>query len=229
MDSPTKFDHVPHGYPKLAALITKNEEFAVFRKFRWLNTRDLLHLQAELSALEVKLKEVDMRLKNENCTNTLRSYPEFVEDDEQRALGDQIRVTLKEYSELFYAFHRHCSREPTADMITDEALTKYKSVLNLESPHGRHLEGLKHWIQRTEPITDASMGYLSRDEPDAEPTVPGRNLRGDSVDLVTLNHEADSWLGTFLRHSSLKLFFMVRKAAAPCYESHRRQFSLPRV
>jgi len=170
-------------------------------------------LQAELSALEVKLKEVDMGLKNENCTNTLRSYPAFVEDDEQRVLVDQIRVTLKEYSELFYAF-QNFYHELEADMITDEALIQYKSVLNFESPHGRHLKGLKQWIQRTEPITDASMGYLSRDEPDAEPTVPGRNLRDDPADLVTLNHEADSWLGTFLRHSSLKLFFMVRKATA---------------
>jgi len=34
MDNLTKFDRVPHGYPKLAALITKNEEFAVFREFR---------------------------------------------------------------------------------------------------------------------------------------------------------------------------------------------------
>ena len=131
MDNLTKFDRVPHGYPKLAALITKNEEFAIFKEFRWLNTQYLLYPQAELSALEFKLKEVDMRLKNENYTNTLRSYPEFVEDDEQRALVDQIRVTLKKYSEFFYTF-QHCYNELEADMITAYCCTlKLPSTISM--------------------------------------------------------------------------------------------------
>lgn len=99
MSNLTNFDRVPCGYPKLGALVTKDKEYAVFRKFRWLNTRILLYLQSELTTLELRLKEVGLELENAGQQNTLSSYPEFVEDDQRRLLIEKIQSVLERYSE----------------------------------------------------------------------------------------------------------------------------------
>ena len=49
----------PHGYPRLAAFMNSNNNFTMFRRFGTLHIRNLLHLQAELSVLEQKLKDLD--------------------------------------------------------------------------------------------------------------------------------------------------------------------------
>ncbi len=46
------------GYPKLAVFQTSFPETAIFRKFGALNLQNLLYLQAQLSRLEVELREI---------------------------------------------------------------------------------------------------------------------------------------------------------------------------
>lgn len=45
------------GYQKLAELMTKHSEVATFKRFDFLNTLDILYLQAELVHLEEKLRD----------------------------------------------------------------------------------------------------------------------------------------------------------------------------
>jgi hypothetical protein len=49
----------PEGYPQLAAFLNSDDSFAVFRKFGRTNARILLHLQAEIQALEKELDDLD--------------------------------------------------------------------------------------------------------------------------------------------------------------------------
>ena len=90
----TEIKDVLPGYPSVAALVSKSYDFAIFRKFRYLNARNLLYLQAELIDLENELQTLDQSLR----VDQLNSWKPFFEDQEARALALRIRKTLEEYS-----------------------------------------------------------------------------------------------------------------------------------
>jgi hypothetical protein len=90
--------NIPHGYPTVAALVSKDNDFAIFRKFRYLNARNLLHLQAELIHLENELEIVDRGLDTEENAEILKSWESYANNDDRQDLMLRIRKTLKEYS-----------------------------------------------------------------------------------------------------------------------------------
>lgn len=51
----------PRGYPMLARFTASAPEFYIFREFRYLQSRVLLHLQDEIRALETQLWRMDER------------------------------------------------------------------------------------------------------------------------------------------------------------------------
>jgi hypothetical protein len=98
----TEIKDVPSGYPTVAALISKDNDFAIFRKFRYLNARNLLYLQAELIDLENELETVDRSLEIKNETEELKSWKNFAKDEVRRDLALRIRKTLDEYSKKMW-------------------------------------------------------------------------------------------------------------------------------
>jgi hypothetical protein len=68
------------------------------RRFRYLNTRNLLHLQAELISLETKLQETDSSLAANARTDILGSWEAFSQDEGRRKLAQTIRERLHDYS-----------------------------------------------------------------------------------------------------------------------------------
>jgi len=61
----------PEGYPQLAAFLYSDDNFAIFRKFGQLNCRVLLHLQAEITALQEELADLD---RSDACEGSTTSY-----------------------------------------------------------------------------------------------------------------------------------------------------------
>ena len=49
---------MPNGYLKLSVFQSKFPEVAIFRRFAALNAQNILYMQAELSHLELELKEI---------------------------------------------------------------------------------------------------------------------------------------------------------------------------
>lgn len=94
----TRFRDLTPGYPQLAALLSKENGFAVFRKFSTLNVRSLLYLQAELTDLEQQLASIDNDLLKAGEEQTLKSWQRFSSDQSRADLIRQIRETLQEYS-----------------------------------------------------------------------------------------------------------------------------------
>jgi hypothetical protein len=48
------------GYSRLAALIGKRHDLAIFRRFAVLNAKNLLYLQGELILLEAELRQIEL-------------------------------------------------------------------------------------------------------------------------------------------------------------------------
>jgi predicted kinase len=49
----------PEGYPQLASFLNSSDNFAILRRFGRTNCRVLLHVQAEIQALEKELDDLD--------------------------------------------------------------------------------------------------------------------------------------------------------------------------
>lgn len=89
-----KFSDIPRGYPQLAALAGRDKTFAVFRKFRTLNVRNLLYIQSELVELESQLRDADARLD----PHALRAWTRPAANNEMKVLMRKIRHRLNLYS-----------------------------------------------------------------------------------------------------------------------------------
>jgi len=109
----TEIKNVPPGYPSVAALAGKDNDFAIFRKFRYLNARNLLYLQAELVDLENELETIDRSLQVKNEIDELKCWKTFATDEDRWNLILRIRKTLDDYSKEMCAqgnFYRHSPR-----------------------------------------------------------------------------------------------------------------------
>lgn len=91
----------PMGWPRLAAFQNQSDSCVVYRRFSLLFCRVLLHLQAEITALEKRLHQLDI----EDEANNDRQYRlRSIDDDEkwdpaQRNILKQIREKLSIYGE----------------------------------------------------------------------------------------------------------------------------------
>lgn len=97
-----------NGYHKLAHLMTLAPEAALFRRFGFLNTMNLLRLQAELHDMEEKLVDVwkedydsgdPIRMAYAGDFRIMRDYVEDGDTTQYDLLND-IGAKLKEYSKL---------------------------------------------------------------------------------------------------------------------------------
>ncbi|MCJ1382471.1 hypothetical protein MMC17_005584 [Xylographa soralifera] len=122
------------GYAKLAAVMGRSREAAIFRRFDALRIQNLLYLLAELVGLELEFR--DCSSENEKSEDMLRAL--FAKDwyilseyndgnEEQWALALRIREKLKEYG---------------------DALLRQSQLCQLGRPSPMDLEGLKEWMTR---------------------------------------------------------------------------------
>lgn len=129
------------GYAKLALLMGRHSEFAMFRRFRALNMQNLLYLQAELTDLEDQLQKLVCRDSEDPNRNFYTkdwwslSQSEVYEEREQWEKFLDIRVKLKEYSESIRK--RKLPDGLTADTSFQTIL--FPRRLICPEPRGRHL------------------------------------------------------------------------------------------
>ena len=110
----------PEGYPQLAAFLSSEENFMIYRKFGYLQSRLLLYKQDELRHLERELDRQD-RVHERESPNNLRSRERDDARDPKgrKVLFRKIAEKLREYSEY------------TSLLLADEMLKM--SIANLIS------------------------------------------------------------------------------------------------
>ncbi|KAH7635317.1 hypothetical protein B0T09DRAFT_370564 [Sordaria sp. MPI-SDFR-AT-0083] len=121
----------PDGYPMLARFISSHEDGYIFREFRYLQSRTLLHMQDELRALEVQLHRMD-QFDAEHRATVLKTRE--VDDDRLGARGrlmEEIAEKLKKYGEL---------------------LTISNNLANIDRPSHFDLQSLESFFKAKEPL-----------------------------------------------------------------------------
>lgn len=104
----------PPGYPKVATFMGNHPELAIFRRFRGLNARNLLYLQAELVEIENELLQLERADADDKEDARKRGYAkhfswmlQYKKDDNRNAqykLMKKMRKKLKKYSKIRFEF-----------------------------------------------------------------------------------------------------------------------------
>lgn len=112
----------PKGYPRLASLMAREKEVAIFRRFDYLNYLSLLSLQSEIVNLEAELRVAsradDASTQGAQAINTSQYAKNFKilreSGSSQYTILEKIRQKLREYSEYGFlcspgpAHAQHC-------------------------------------------------------------------------------------------------------------------------
>lgn len=96
------------GYEKITSLLSNDEDLAMYRRFRFLSTKTLLYMQAELLHLEEKLKNQVKRDLEPNdgkemdfdvYWKTLNETPDNGLSCWQKEMVQAVKLRLTEYCE----------------------------------------------------------------------------------------------------------------------------------
>ncbi|KAH0434544.1 hypothetical protein CcaCcLH18_05287 [Colletotrichum camelliae] len=124
----------PKGYPRLASLMAKEKEVAIFRRFDHLNLLSLLSLQAEIVNLEAELRVAsradDASTQVAQAINTSQYAKNFKilreSGSSHYKILEKIREKLREYNDL---------------------AIQIAHVNQIDSPMDSQLEILKDWLR----------------------------------------------------------------------------------
>jgi hypothetical protein len=92
-------DSCPEGYPRLAAFLDSDENFMLYRRFGFLQTRLLLNKQAELREHEKALDRLDEEDKTRSPSRLKSREKDNAGDGRWKTLLWDIQNTWVEYSE----------------------------------------------------------------------------------------------------------------------------------
>ena len=202
------FQNVPAGYPQLAALVGRDKTLAIFRRFRALNCRSLLYLQAEVLDLESRLRDTDERLRDSE-PEALTSWDIFVADDQRRKLVEQIREKLKQYSNVTGSLDSSSSVRTHTPSL-DEELLRFESIVNIETPANDSVRVLKSWLDYARPLNDAGEGYLDDQELRGSWHRKRFTFQREHRDLLTLEPDETSPFERMLKNGWMGYLFIVR-------------------
>lgn len=91
----------PQGYPRLAAFLSSEQNFSIYRGFSYLHARVLLGLQDQLAVLERELDKKDLLDERnglvERLHSRVRDEREDTDDRSRSKILDDIRLKLGEY------------------------------------------------------------------------------------------------------------------------------------
>jgi hypothetical protein len=95
-------EECPKGYPSLAAFLDSDENFMLYWRFGYLQSRLILHKQDELRALEEKLDILDQRDTTDSDTQKYLQSRDLHDKSKRprKALLDTIEIKSKEYGKL---------------------------------------------------------------------------------------------------------------------------------
>ncbi|KAK4220387.1 hypothetical protein QBC37DRAFT_367395 [Rhypophila decipiens] len=143
-DNPAKIESFPRGYPSLSAFLSSDREFAMFRSFKRLHARLVLHKQDELVQLEEHLDSLDEAEGQINphalTTNRPgRHGPTSRYSEERRVLLAEIEVKLREYNSV---------------------LTSLLDHLGTQEPEQSKIQNVANWMDGKKPLARAESGFL---------------------------------------------------------------------
>lgn len=186
---------VRDGYGKLAELMSCHDEFAILRRFRHLNMKNLLYLQAEITQLEEELGELADRdardpalpFHGRDWWSLAHGGADADADEDEDAAGGQAQAQWAKVLEL---------RGKLA-AYNDNVLQQAR-LARLDGPSRHELAFLRRWMERPRMGNFPLLG-LDRDAWDEAHEDDLVALRARSRDDVFSSWVAETLVPTFHR------------------------------
>ncbi|KAK3955217.1 hypothetical protein QBC32DRAFT_380493 [Pseudoneurospora amorphoporcata] len=211
----------PDGYPMLARFISSHEDGYIFREFRYLQSRTLLHMQDELRALEVQLHRMDQFDAKHRAT-LLKTRE--VDDDRLGRRGrlmEEIAEKLKKYGMNIWFPLVTIISGASATSSECELLTISNNLANTDRPSHFDLQSLDGFFKAKEPL------------------VRHERYLGCQSDLITLKAgRDDAWLDRriiqlLVKYNCAPLRFIFANAHTKTFSDNKHTplnlFSMARV
>ncbi|KAF2230438.1 hypothetical protein EV356DRAFT_536371 [Viridothelium virens] len=140
-----QLEECPRGYPNAAAFLDSDENFMIYRRFGYLQSRLLLDKQDELRKLENKLDRLDTVDARDHPKRLTTTDLKAVEAAPRKELLKETEVKFREYASLLTAAQQMMS-------LNRPARCDYQSVVN-------YMDGIKpvvaeeaEWVHRREDL-----------------------------------------------------------------------------
>lgn len=147
----------PRGYPLVANFMGEYPEMAMVRRFRGLNARNLLYLQAELVQIEKELLE----LEKADAKDTNHPFkPHYARDfyvlmqsagqegNDQWILIQKMKEKLKEYSRTLPYMLRCCVDFGLMAFPADDVLIQQTTLAQVANPSKYDASTMQKWFER---------------------------------------------------------------------------------
>ncbi|KAI9705701.1 MAG: hypothetical protein M1820_005111 [Bogoriella megaspora] len=139
-----QLEYCPDGYPRVAAFLSSDQNFTLYRGFSYLHSRVLLQLQEEVATLERELDSRDKEDESNGHGDRLACFEQDVaeSEDEERprhVIISDIRKKLLEY---------------------DEVLIKSREMMAFQRPADRDYRSVRTWFHNTQPIVDEEQAFI---------------------------------------------------------------------
>lgn len=147
-------DECPNGYPRLAAFMSSESNFSLYRGFDYLHARVLLSLQDEIVELEQELDELDAADDNDKRVKNLKTLRWDKNPKRARPIEDGFRSRTEILDDIRRKLLEY-----------DEMLIKSREVQAFQKPSERDYRNVRTYFWNEAPIgNDAESCFIKKKE-----------------------------------------------------------------
>ena len=169
---------MPDGYPKMAAFLDSDENFMVYRRFGYAQSRLLLEQQDIVRRLEYQLESIDY-CDTENCPSLLKSRDDF-ESHRKTLLADLKREWLDYCKPRMVSILVIMLNFPVSATLLGAA----RNMTSMNRPTTSEYRSVNNWMLNEKPVEVAERKFTQWKE-----------------DLVTLRPGREhAWLDVSVEH-----------------------------
>jgi hypothetical protein len=144
-------EECPHGYPRLAAFLSSETSFSLYRGFSYAHSRVLLDLQAQITQLERELDRLDFLDSQDENGGERRLHSRATDIVKPRIDGQRPRKdVLRDLQEKLGEY--------------DELLIKAREIASFQHPSARDYRSVRTWFYNVEPLVQKEAQFIAHKE-----------------------------------------------------------------
>ena len=157
----SKVESCPRGYPRLAAFLDSDENFMVYRRFGFIQSRLLLEKQDELRELEEKLDRLDkIEADAGDWIPETRDLPErYLEP--RKKLMDVLEKRFCAYGKFG---HSSIFLYVKANISSASLVDAAQKMVSLNQPSQSDLLSVRYYMEQQKPLVEEEASWKDKEE-----------------------------------------------------------------
>jgi hypothetical protein len=157
----------PKGYAQVAAFLSSEPNFSLYRGFSYLYSRVLLNLQDEIVVLEGKLSDLDMCQEYNGQVNRLKSRRTDVRKSRAEPEVENRQTILSEIQSKLTVYSKETTpnvKEGLMLIHLGEVLKQARELASFHKPSNRDYRSVRTWFWNTSSLVDPESKFIKHRE-----------------------------------------------------------------